>query len=106
MILPVGATFSSPLTGPATISGTSVLYFISSGNITLPRATQAGQQLYLIATSLSSSWTLYTSGGDGLYAGYWNVYLNGATSWSPTGDFVSVVLVSSGTGRWFVVAVN
>jgi hypothetical protein len=81
------------------------VYFAADGStLTLPSANQGGQQIQIVSTStMPLGWTINTAGTDKLYSGN-GLGLAGATTWNPgASGIVYVALISSGSGRWYVV---
>jgi len=87
--------------GSGTISGTSVVYFITDGaSVTLPAATTAGQELILIDAD-----TAGTGGGFTINAPSTNTIVDGPASGAGTSATIptNCILISDGNKKWWVV---
>jgi hypothetical protein len=90
-----------------TISGssTAIVYLVGTSGATLPSATgNAGQELILVATT-SQSLAVNCPGSSNclIFGGY---DASAASSLAATGasSYTTVILVSNGSGTWYVVA--
>ena len=102
--LSVGASASSPLTNGATISGTSVVYFITDGaSVTMPAASTAGQQLVLLNSvyPISMGYTLNTQGTDTIVSSTATPTSSYAAGSNSDGSFM---MVSDGLGHWIILS--
>jgi len=97
----VGASSTSPLANGGSVSGTSVIYFVSDGaTVDLPAATTAGQFLILVDVSESFSSNginAQTHSGDLV----WDP--NTGTHGTTVGHYSNLKLVSDGNHNWYLL---
>jgi hypothetical protein len=102
----LGNSSTTPVTGtsgsPGTISGTSVVYFITDGDYAaLPLATTAGQQLTLLDISpTGGGFYVSLKAADTLYDEATSVV--SSQGQGGIGPFGTVFLISDGSHHWFV----
>lgn len=83
------------------------MYFVTDGHTyTLPHATTAGQQIIVVATTASTSnWILTCQSGETFYSSTGNSVVGNSQSFNfGTSGILFVSLISTGSGKWLVLA--
>jgi hypothetical protein len=101
----VGASSASPVTNGSTISGTSTVYFVTTGaTVTLPLATTPGQQLILMLANVTgASFTIKANNLDTINNEPYEIVtsLGGTTTID-----ASAIMISDGLHHWYLVYAN